>query len=315
MKKVFITGVTGMDGSHLSELLLSKNYEVHGLVRRTSGLNLSRIDHIKDDLRLHYGDVTDSGSLCRILREVEPEEVYNLCAQSNVRTSFDSPEYTANTDAVGALNLIDAAWNNGKPKLYQASTSEMFGASPPPQNEQTPFYPRSPYGTAKLFAYWTVINYREKGMFASNGILYNHEGPRRGSDFVTQKIVRGLVAIKKGSNQTLYLGNLDAKRDWGFAPDYVDGMWRILQHDTPDDFVLATGESHTVREFLDEVSQHLGLTWQDHVSIDPNLYRPTEVDYLLGDYSKAKRILGWEPKVKFRELVKIMVEAELERTS
>src|ERR1700677_1909475 len=245
MKKALISGITGMDGSHLSELLLVKGYSVHGIIRRTSGLNTSRINNILDDLHLHYGDVTDSGSLCRIIQEVQPDEIYNLAAQSNVRTSFDSPAYTALTDGIGALNLIDAAWNNGKPKFYQASTSEMFGASAPPQNELTPFYPRSPYGTAKLFAYWTVVNYRERGMFACNGILYNHEGEKRGSDFVTQKIVKAMVRIKKGSKELLRLGNLEAKRDWGYAPDYVEGMWRMMQQDKPDDFVLATGESHT----------------------------------------------------------------------
>lgn len=312
MKKALITGITGQDGSYLSELLLEKGYEVHGLVRRASTPNTGRIDHILDRLHLHAGDMTDAGSLAACLQEVQPDEIYNLAAQSHVRTSFENPEYTANTDALGTLRLLEAARTVGDSKFYQASTSELFGMTETPQRETTPFHPRSPYGIAKQFAYWTVVNYRENGMFACNGILFNHESPRRGEDFVTKKIVREMVRIHRGREISLPLGNLDAKRDWGYAKEYVEAMWLMLQQDRPEDFVIATGESHTVREFLDEVSAYLGFDWGPYVEIDPKYFRPTEVDYLLGDASKAKRILGWEPKVKFKELVRIMVKAEMQ---
>jgi len=312
MKKAFVSGCSGQDGSYLCELLLQKDYEVHGLIRRSSSHSTSRIDHIINQLHLHTGDMTDGGSLSNILRSVQPNEVYNLAAQSHVRTSFENPEYTANTDALGTLRLIEAAKTCGSnPKFYQASTSELFGMTETPQRETTAFYPRSPYGIAKLFAYWTVVNYREGGMFACNGILFNHESPRRGDEFVTQKIVKALVAIRRGTQDKLILGNLDARRDWGYAKEYVEAMWLMLQQDKPEDFVIATGESHTIREFLDVAAAYLQLDWSKYVVIDPQYFRPTEVDYLLGDASKAERILGWEPKVKFKELVKIMVEAEL----
>ncbi len=316
MKRALITGITGQDGSYLAELLLEKGYEVHGIVRRASSPNTSRIDHILDRLSLHMGDMTDSGALISIMAAAQPDEVYNLAAQSHVRISFENPEYTANTDAIGTLRLIEAAkssWQPNQPRFYQASTSELFGMTERPQRETTPFHPRSPYGIAKQFAYWTVVNYRESGMFACNGILFNHESPRRGEEFVTQKIVKALVAIQRGKQNSLALGNLDAKRDWGYAKEYVEAMWLMLQQPKPEDFVIATGESHTIREFLNEAGAHLGMDWKKYVTIDPRYFRPTEVDYLLGDGSKAKRIMGWEPKVKFRELVKIMVDAELEK--
>jgi GDPmannose 4,6-dehydratase len=295
----------------LSELLLEKGYNVHGLVRRTSTSSTSRIDHIKDRLTFHDGDMTDSGSLVNVLKSVQPDEVYNLAAQSHVRTSFENPEYTANTDALGTLRLLEASRMCGSnPRFYQASTSELYGIAEVPQNEQTPFYPRSPYGIAKLFAYWTVVNYRESGMFACNGILFNHESPRRGDDFVTKKIVRELVKIKTAGHGTFALGNLDAKRDWGYAKEYVNAMWRMLQIDKPEDFVIATGESHTVRDFLNEAAAYLDMEWEPHVTIDPRYFRPTEVDYLLGDASKAKKILGWTPQTTFKDLVRIMVDSE-----
>lgn len=311
MKTALITGITGQDGSYLSELLLEKGYNVHGLVRRTSTSSTSRIDHIKDRLTFHDGDMTDSGSLVNVLKSVQPDEVYNLAAQSHVRTSFENPEYTANTDALGTLRLLEASRMCGSnPRFYQASTSELYGIAEVPQNEQTPFYPRSPYGIAKLFAYWTVVNYRESGMFACNGILFNHESPRRGDDFVTKKIVRELVKIKTAGHGTFALGNLDAKRDWGYAKEYVNAMWRMLQIDKPEDFVIATGESHTVRDFLNEAAAYLDMEWEPHVTIDPRYFRPTEVDYLLGDASKAKKILGWTPQTTFKDLVRIMVDSE-----
>lgn len=295
----------------MSELLLEKGYNVHGLVRRTSTSSTSRIDHIKDRLTFHDGDMTDSGSLVNVLKSVQPDEVYNLAAQSHVRTSFENPEYTANTDALGTLRLLEASRMCGSnPRFYQASTSELYGIAEVPQNEQTPFYPRSPYGIAKLFAYWTVVNYRESGMFACNGILFNHESPRRGDDFVTKKIVRELVKIKTAGHGTFALGNLDAKRDWGYAKEYVNAMWRMLQIDKPEDFVIATGESHTVRDFLNEAAAYLDMEWEPHVTIDPRYFRPTEVDYLLGDASKAKKILGWTPQTTFKDLVRIMVDSE-----
>lgn len=312
--KALITGISGQDGSFLAELLLSKGYEVHGLLRRHSSVGTPNIDHIFNQLRLHYGDMTDSGSLNNILREVEPDEVYNLAAQSHVRTSFDIPEYTANADALGTLRLLEAVKNCGKPKFYQASSSEMFGSSPWPQNEQTPFQPRSPYAIAKLHAYWTTVNYREAyKMFACNGILFNHESPRRGETFVTRKIVKAAVRILRGEQEKLFLGNLDTKRDWGYAKDYVEAMWLMMQQNKPDDFVIATGETHSIRDFLDEAFNHLDLDWHRYVMIHSRYFRPTEVDVLQGDIRKAERVLNWKPKVKFHELVKIMIEAELNR--
>ena len=314
--KAFITGITGQDGSYLSELLLDKGYEVHGIIRRSSSFNTGRIDHIFDKLKLHYGDLTDSGSLNKLVATIQPDEVYNLGAQSHVRTSFDIPEYTANADALGTLRLIDAVKTHTTAKFYQASSSELYGSEPGPQNESTPFHPRSPYGVAKQFSFWTTVNYRESyGMFACNGILFNHESPRRGGTFVTKKITKGLVRIKRGLQKELLLGNLDAKRDWGFAKEYVEAMWLMLQQPTADDYVIATGETHTVREFLDEAADCLCMYWPAYVTIDPVYYRPAEVDVLLGDPSKAKRQLNWEAKVKFKELVRLMVDAELECTS
>jgi GDPmannose 4,6-dehydratase len=314
MKKALITGIGGQCGSYLAEFLLNKNYEVHGLIRRSSNLNTGRIDHILSKLHLHYGDMTDSGSLNNIVREVEPEEIFNLAAQSHVRVSFENPTYTANVDAIGTLNLLEAARNNGNPRFYQASTSELFGSSNPPQNEETPFYPRSIYAISKLFAYWSVVNYRESyNMFACNGILFNNESPRRGDEFVTKKIVKALVRIKKRLQDKLLLGNLDAKRDWGYSKEFIEAMWLMLQQNEPSDYVIATGESHTIREFLNEVSSLLDLDWTEHVEIDPTLFRPAEVDYLLGNADKARKVLGWEPKVRFKDLVKLMVEHELNR--
>lgn len=313
MKKALITGVTGMDGSYLAELLLKKGYEVHGIIRRSSSINTARIDHVFEDLRLHYGDLTDANSLNRIVSSYKFDEVYNLGAQSHVRTSFDIPDYTSTVDALGTLRLLEAVRHYGVHKFYQASSSELFGkVLEVPQDEKTSFYPRSPYGVAKQFAYWMTVNYRESyNMFACNGILFNHESPRRGETFVTQKIVKALVRISKGSKEKLALGNLEAQRDWGYAKEYVEAMWLIMQYSVPEDFVIATGETHSVRNFLDEVADLLGLDWEEHVVVDPKYYRPAEVDVLLGDASKAKRELGWEPKVKFKELVRIMVEAEL----
>ncbi|MDA4129234.1 MAG: GDP-mannose 4,6-dehydratase [Thaumarchaeota archaeon] len=312
--RALVTGCTGQDGSYLCELLLEKGYEVHGILRRSSSFNTGRIDHIFDKLHLHYGDLTDSGSLYKILRKVEPQEVYNLGAQSHVRSSFEIPEYTADADAMGTLRLLEAVKDCGKPKFYQASSSEIFGSAPAPQSESTPFQPRSPYAIAKQFAYWTTVNYRESyGMFACNGILFNHESPRRGETFVTQKIVKGLVRIFNGRQDKLLLGNLDAKRDWGYAPEYVEAMWLMMQQSKPDDFVIATGESHTVKEFLDEAAAYLGMGLRDHVVIDRRYFRPTEVNILEGNSRKALRTLGWKAQVKFRELVRIMIDAETER--
>ena len=321
MKKALITGITGQDGSYLVELLLKKDYEVLGIMRRSSSFHTSRIDHLYEDpherprFRLIYGDLTDGSNLSSIVNEVKPDEVYNLGAQSHVRVSFDTPIYTVDTDALGTLRLLEAIRGMEKPaKFYQASSSEMYGkAVETPQTENTPFYPRSPYGCAKVYSYWQTINYREAyGLFACNGILFNHESPRRGETFVTRKITRAATRIKLGLQDKLYLGNVDAKRDWGFAGDYVETMWLMLQHDKPDDYVIATGESHSVREFLDEVFGHLDLDWQKYVEIDPRYFRPTEVDCLLGDAGKAKRVLGWEPKVTFKELAKIMTDADME---
>lgn len=323
MKKALITGITGQDGSYLAELLLSKGYEVHGIIRRASTFNTRRIDHIYHDphrngeevkLYLHYGDIASIESLMDVIYNVKPDEVYNLAAQSHVRVSFDMPEYTGDVTGLGTIRILEAIRRSGHPeKFYQASTSEMFGDSNPPQNELTPFEPRSPYAAAKMYAYWVTRNYREGyDLFASNGILFNHESPRRGETFVTRKITRALAAIKAGKQHKLYMGNLDSKRDWGYAPEYVEAMWMILQQEKADDFVIGTGESHSPREFLDEAFGYAGMDWKKYVEIDPRYFRPTEVDYLLSDPTKARTQLGWSPKVKFHELVRIMVDADLE---
>ncbi len=313
-KRALITGVTGQDGSYLSELLLDKGYTVHGLIRRSSSLNTGRIDHIFDRLHLHFSDLTDGSSLNRILHDVNPAEIYNLGAQSHVRVSFDVPEYTADVDAVGTLKLLEAVRTNcPDSRVYQASSSELYGkVLEIPQSETTPFYPRSPYGCAKAFSFYLCRNYRESyGMHISNGILFNHESPRRGETFVTHKVTRAAVKILRGEQEGLLLGNLDAKRDWGYAKDYVEAMWLMLQQPAPDDYVIATGETHTVRDLLDVAFGHLGLDWHQYVGIDPKYYRPAEVDTLQGDASKAKRVLGWEPKTSFKELVEMMVDADL----
>ncbi|MFW6414617.1 MAG: GDP-mannose 4,6-dehydratase [Verrucomicrobiota bacterium] len=337
MKKAFITGITGQDGSYLAEFLLNKGYEVHGMIRRASVFNTQRIEHLYKDphqrdvrMLLHYGDLTDSSNLNRLLERIQPDEIYNLGAQSHVKVSFEVPEYTAETDAVGTLRLLDAIKDVGlRCRFYQASTSELYGkVQEIPQSETTPFYPRSPYGAAKLYAYWIVVNYREAyGLHAANGILFNHESPRRGERFVTRKITRAAARIKKGVQECLYLGNLDAERDWGYAPDYVEAMWRMIQQDEPVDYVIATGEVHTVREFVERTFAWLEipLAWKGEgtdeigvntktgeiiVRIDPGYYRPTEVDQLCGDASKARQQLGWEPTVAFPRLVEIMAEAD-----
>jgi len=343
MKKAFITGITGQDGSYLAELLLEKGYEVHGLIRRSSNFNTNRIEHIYTEphrknrkLFLHFGDLSDSSNLNRLLSKIKPNEIYHLGAQSHVRVSFDMPEYTADVTGLGTLRILDAMREVGlnKTKFYQASSSEMFGkAVEIPLRETSAFHPRSPYGVAKVFAYWMTRNYRESyGMFASNGILFNHESERRGETFVTRKITRGLARIKLGKEKKLFLGNLDAKRDWGHARDFVYGMWLMLQANKPDDFVLATNESHTVREFVEETGKILGMkiiwkgkglkkkgidkeTGKTIIEIDPKYFRPAEVDELRGDYSKAKKILGWKPKIKFKELVRLMVESDLKKES
>ena len=321
MEKALVTGITGQDGSYLTELLLKKGYEVWGIVRRSSSFNTSRIDHLYKDphekpkLRLVYGDLTDGGNLSTIVNDVKPDEVYNIGAQSHVRVSFDTPIYTVNSDGLGTLRLLEAIRKMEKPaKFYQASSSEMYGkVVETPQTEKTPFYPRSPYGCAKVYSFWQTVNYREAyGIFACNGILFNHESPRRGETFVTRKITRAAARIKLDLQDKLYLGNLEAKRDWGYAGDYVEAMYLMLQQDEPDDYVVATGETHSVREFLDEVFAHLDLDWQKYVEIDPRYYRPTEVDFLLGDPSKAKKVLNWEPKVTFKELARIMTDADME---
>ena len=320
-KVALITGITGQDGSYLAELLLSKGYTVHGIIRRASTFNTARIDHLYEDphvngvkLFLHYGDMGDSSNLMRIVYEVKPDEVYNLAAQSHVRVSFDSPEFTGDVDALGTMRLLEAIRMSGvKTRFYQASTSELYGkVQEVPQKETTPFYPRSPYAVAKLYGFWAVKNYREAyGMHASNGILFNHESPRRGETFVTRKITRAASRIKMGLQQDLYMGNVESLRDWGFAGDYVEGMWRMLQQDTPDDYVLATGEMHSVKEFLQEAFSYVGLDWEKYTHHDSRYDRPSEVDQLLGDPSKAKRVLGWEPKVTFKGLVKMMMDADL----
>ncbi|HEY6192880.1 MAG TPA: GDP-mannose 4,6-dehydratase [Bacteroidota bacterium] len=322
MKKAIITGITGQDGSYLAELLLQKGYEVHGIIRRASTFNTGRIDHLYADPHingvsffLHYGDISDSTNLIKLLYRLKPDEVYHLAAQSHVRVSFDIPEYTGDVSGLGTVRILEAIRETGiKTKFYQASSSEMFGmAQEVPQKETTPFYPRSPYGCSKVYAYWSTVNYRESyGMFACNGILFNHESPRRGETFVTRKITRGLARIKAGLEDAIYLGNLDAKRDWGYAKEYVEAMWLMMQQDQPEDYIIATGETHTVKEFLEEAFGCAGLDWQKHVKIDPRYYRPAEVDLLLGDASKAKRKLGWEPKTTFPELVRLMVDADIE---
>ena len=311
-RKALVTGITGQDGSYLAELLLEKNYEVHGIIRRSSSFNTARIDHIFDRLHLHYGDLSDGSALGTLLSTVRPDEIYNLGAQSHVRVSFDIPEYTADVDALGTLRLVEAIKAHcPDAKLYQASSSELFGkVLETPQSETTPFYPRSPYGCAKLFSYWYTVNAREQGLFACNGILFNHESPRRGETFVTRKITKAAVRIKCGLQNTIALGNLDARRDWGYAPEYVEGMWRMLQQPSPDDFVLATGETHTIRELLDAAFEHVGLDWTEYVTIDPRYYRATEVDILQGDAAKAERILGWKPQTKFHDLIELMVDSE-----
>ncbi len=321
MKKALITGITGQDGSYLAEFLLEKGYEVYGIIRRSSSFNTGRIDPIYEDphvphrrLHLVYGDLNDASSLNHIIRTIQPDEIYNLGAQSHVRVSFDIPEYTGEITGLGAIRLLEAIRESGlKPKFYQASSSEMFGkVLEIPQRETTPFYPRSPYGAAKVYAYWITVNYREAyGLFACNGILFNHESPRRGETFVSRKITKAAARIKLGIQQDLFLGNLDAKRDWGFAGDYVQAMWLMLQAQRPEDFVIATGETHTVRDLLEAAFTRLQLDWRKHVKVDAKYYRPTEVDLLIGDASKAKQVLGWEPKVHFQELVSMMVDADL----
>ena len=321
MKKALITGITGQDGSYLAELLLEKGYQLWGIMRRSSSFHTGRIDHLYKDphehprLRLVYGDLTDGNNLSTIINEIQPDEVYNLGAQSHVRVSFDMPIYTADVDALGTLRLLEAIRSSDKPaKFYQASSSEMYGkVVETPQTEKTPFYPRSPYGCAKVYSFWQTVNYREAyGLFACNGILFNHESPRRGETFVTRKITRAATRIKLGLQDKLFLGNLEAKRDWGFAGDYVEANWLMLQQDKPDDYVVATGESHSVREFVDEVFSYLELDWQKYVEIDQHYFRPSEVDYLQGDASKAKKVLKWEPKVTFKELARLMTDADME---
>ena len=319
-KRALLTGITGQDGSFLAELLLEKDYEVYGIIRRSSSFNTQRIDHVYQDphkpntgLFLLFGDLNDSSSLNTILRQVAPDEIYNLGAQSHVRVSFDIPEYTADVTGIGAIRILEAIRETGiRPRYYQASSSEMFGSAPAPQNEQTPFHPRSPYACAKVFAYHSTVNYREAyGLFATNGILFNHESERRGETFVTRKITRAATRIKLGLQEKLYLGNLEAKRDWGHARDYVEAMWLMMQADTADDYVIASGETHSVREFVELAFGYLDLDWQKYVEIDPWYYRPTEVDVLCGDASKARRQLGWEPKVGFKELVNLMIDHDM----
>jgi GDPmannose 4,6-dehydratase len=319
-KKSLITGVTGQDGSYIAEFLLSKGYEVYGIVRRASTFNTDRIDHIYVDHHdpeakffTLYGDMSDAGQLTDIIYNIQPDEIYHLAAQSHVKVSFDMPEFTGDVTGLGTIRLLDAVRRSGiKTKFYQASSSEMFGDAPPPQNEETPFRPRSPYAAAKVYAYWMVRNYREGyRLFAVNGILFNHESPRRGETFVTRKITRGLARIKFGLENKIYLGNLEARRDWGYAPEFVEAMWLMLQQNQPEDFVIATGESHSVKEFLEEAFAYANLDWHKYVEIDPRYYRPTEVEFLQGDARKARKKLGWEPKVTFKELVRIMVDADM----
>jgi GDPmannose 4,6-dehydratase len=321
MKKALITGVSGQDGSYLAEFLLARGYEVHGIIRRASTFNTRRIDHLYRDPHgsngrffLHYGDVADSTSLIKLLHDIQPEEIYHLAAQSHVRVSFEIPEYTGDVTALGTVRLLEAIRESGlKARFYQASSSEMFGkAREVPQTETTPFHPRSPYAAAKVYAYWITVNYRESyGLFACNGILFNHESPRRGETFVTRKITRAVASIKAGLQDKLYLGDLNAKRDWGYAREYVEAMWLMLQQPEPDDYVIATGETHSVSEFCQEAFSHAGLDWRKYVAIDPKYYRPAEVELLVGDASKARRTLGWDPRVKFKELVRMMVDADV----
>jgi GDPmannose 4,6-dehydratase len=319
-KLALITGLTGQDGSYLADLLLAKGYQVHGIIRRSSSFNTGRIEHLYRDphepnvqLRMHHGDLSDPVALTRMIYELQPDEIYHLGAQSHVRVSFEIPEYTFDITGAGTLRLLEAIRESAvNTRFYQASSSEMFGATPPPQNEQTPFHPRSPYGVAKVAAYWMTVNYREAyGMFAVNGILFNHESPRRGETFVTRKITRAVARIKAGIEDKLYMGNLDAERDWGYAPDFVEAMWMMLQAEEPDDYVIATGEKHSVREALEVAFAHAGLDLEEHVEIDPRYFRPSEVDSLLGDASKAREKLGWEPKVRFKELIELMVDADV----
>jgi len=321
MKKALITGITGQDGSYLSELLLAKGYEVHGIIRRSSSFNTGRIDHLYQDphingvrLFLHYGDVADSTNLVKLLYRIQPHEIYHLAAQSHVRVSFDIPEYTGDVTGLGTIRILEAIRETGlKAKFYQASSSEMYGrVQAIPQDETTPFYPRSPYGAAKVYAYWLTVNYRESyGMFACNGILFNHESPRRGETFVTRKISRAVACIKAGLQDKLFLGNLEAKRDWGYAKEYVEAMWLMLQQQQPDDYVIATGQTHSVREFLDEAFSYAGLNWRNYVETDAKYYRPAEVDLLVGDASKAKNSLGWQARTTFKDLVRLMVDADV----
>jgi GDPmannose 4,6-dehydratase len=321
VKKALITGITGQDGSYLAELLLAKGYEVHGIIRRASTFNTGRIDHLYKDphingvrLFLHYGDIADSTNLIKLLYRIQPEEIYHLAAQSHVRVSFDIPEYTGDVTGLSTVRILEAIRETGlKARFYQASSSEMFGkVSEVPQRETTPFHPRSPYGAAKVYAYWATVNYRESyGMFACNGILFNHESPRRGETFVTRKITRAVAHIKAGLQDKLFLGNLDAKRDWGYAKEYVEAMWLMLQQENPDDYVVATGETHSVEEFLEEAFSHVDLDWRKYVELDPKYRRPAEVDLLIGDASKAKSVLGWQPTTTFSELVRLMVDADV----
>ena len=321
VKTALITGVTGQDGSYLAELLLGKGYEIHGLIRRASSFNTHRLDPIYRDpheagvrFLMHYGDLSDSGSLVNLIRSLEPDEIYHLGAQSHVKVSFDIPEYTADATGMGTMRMLEAIRASGvDTRFYQAGSSEMFGAVPGPQNEATPFHPRSPYAVSKVFAHWATINYRESyGLFAANGILFNHESERRGETFVTRKVTRAVARIKAGLQDKLFLGNLEAKRDWGYAPEYVEAMWLLMQHNEPLDLVIATGEAHTVREFAELAFARVDLDWSQHVEVDENYFRPAEVEYLQGDPSKAKATIGWEPKVKFEELVQIMVDADVQ---
>jgi len=320
-KIALITGITGQDGSYLAELLLKKGYQVHGIIRRSSSFNTARLADIYEDphipdakLKLHYSDLTDGSALNQLMKTIKPDEIYHLGAQSHVRVSFDIPEYTGDVTGLGTLRILDAIRESGvKTRFYQASSSEMFGkVMETPQTEKTPFYPRSPYGCAKVYAYWLTVNYRESyNLFTCNGILFNHESPRRGETFVTRKITRAAARIKAGLEKFLYLGNLDARRDWGYAPEYVEAMWRMLQQDRPDDYVIATGETHTVKEFVEEAFGYVGLDWEKHVKIDPHYFRPAEVDILVGDATKARKALQWTPRVKFKELVRLMMDADL----
>lgn len=320
MKKALITGITGQDGSYLAELLLNKGYSVHGLIRRASTFNTDRLEHIYQDfhdpqsrLFLHYGDLSISGQLTELIYNIQPDEIYHLGAQSHVKVSFEIPEYTGDITALGTIRILEAIRKSGvTTRFYQASSSEMYGSAPAPQSEKTPFEPRSPYAAAKVYGYWVVKNYRDAyGLFACNGILFNHESPRRGETFVTRKITRAVVRIKLGLQKKLYLGNLEAKRDWGFAPEYVEAMWQILQQNSAEDYVIGTGETHSVREFVEDAFSYLDLDWRDYVVIDQRYFRPTEVEFLLADPTKARQILGWEPKVTFKQLVKIMVDADI----